>query len=116
MTGMSERMAEEGRAVELIAKRFDSLGSSRGLIASPKTPEEHYHNARVHELEGNFSAARRDYSQYLAFNLEALDPWLSYEEMLKSAEGRAGAIESIHSFNKLQAAHGLLRNRPGVAG
>ena len=102
MTGMTEQMAEEGRAVERIAKRFDSLGSSRGLIASPKTPEEHYHNARVHELGGNFSAARKEYSEYLASNLEALDPWLSYEEMLKAAEGRSGAIESMNAFQKLK--------------
>ena len=102
MTDMTEKMAEEGQAVALIAKRFDSLGSSRGLIASPKTPEEHYHNARIDELGGNFSAARKEYSEYLASNLEALDPWLSYEEMLKTAEGRAGAIESMHSFDKLK--------------
>jgi uncharacterized protein DUF4062 len=102
MAGMSDEMAKEGRAVEMIAKRFDSLSSTRGLIVSPKTPEEHYHNARVHELGGNFTAARQEYSEYLSANLEALDPWLSYEAMLKVAEGHAGAIETMRYFQKLK--------------
>jgi hypothetical protein len=98
MAGMTERVVKEGDAVETIAKRFDSLGSMRGLIAAPKTPEEHYHNARVHELGGNFAAARKEYSEYLSANLEALDPWLSYEGMLKAAEGHAGAVETMRYF------------------
>lgn len=99
--GIKQKIAAEGRSMEMIAKHFDSLGGNRGLITSPKTPEEHYHNARVQELSGNFAAARNEYSEYLSANLEALDPWLSYETMLKSAEGHAGAIESMRSFEKL---------------
>ena len=85
-------------SLEQIAQRFDSLSSDRGLIRNPKTPEEFYHNARVHELGGNFSAARKSYTDYLASNLEALDPWLSYSGMLKSAEGKAGAVETMRYF------------------
>ncbi len=85
-------------SLEQIAQRFDSLSSDRGLIKNPKTPEEHYHNARVHELGGNFSAARKEYTEYLSSNLEALDPWLSYSAMLKSAEGKAGAVETLRYF------------------
>jgi Domain of unknown function (DUF4062) len=84
------------RDLEKIAEHFDSLSSTGGLIASPKTPEEHYHNARVHELGGNFTAARKEYTEYLSANLEALDPWLSYSAMLKASEGKAGAVEAIH--------------------
>jgi hypothetical protein len=100
--GISQKIAEEGRSMETIAKHFGSLGATSGLIPSPKTPEEHYHNARVQELSGNFGAARKEYSEYLSANLEALDPWLSYETMLKSAEGHAGAIQSMRQFEKLQ--------------
>jgi hypothetical protein len=100
VVGMAKKITDESQAVEMIAKRFDSLGSTRGIIASPKTPEEHYHNARVHELGGNFTAARKEYSEYLTANLEALDPWLSYENMLKAAEGRAGALETMQYFEK----------------
>lgn len=92
---MTAQMARDGGTVEMIAKRFENIASTGGLITAPKTPEEHYHNARVHELGGNFISARKEYAEYLSANLEALDPWLSYAAMLKAQEGRAGAIETI---------------------
>ena len=73
-------------------------GLDGGPMTNPKMPEEHYHNARIHELGGNFSAARKEYSDNPASNLEALDPWLSYMAMLKLAEGKAGAVEAMHYF------------------
>jgi hypothetical protein len=90
-------------SVEAIATRFDALAKSGGIIAGADTPEEHYHNARVHELGGNFAAARKEYSEYLTANLELLDPWQSYAAMLKAQEGRAGAAETLRYFaDKLQ--------------
>lgn len=85
-------------SVEEIASRFDSLAKTGGLIVGAKTPEEHYHNARIHELGGNFAAARKEYSEYLTANLELLDPWQSYAAMLKAQEGRAGAAETLRYF------------------
>ena len=94
---------ETKESLDKIAQRFESLSSTGGLIPNPKTPEQHYHNARVQELSGNFSAARKEYSEYLSSNLEALDPWLSYSAMLKSAEGKAGAVEAMrNASNKLK--------------
>ena len=84
--------------MDKIADRFESLASNGRLIPEPKTPEEHYHNARMHELGGNFAAARKSYAEYLSANLEAIDPWLSYAEMLKASEGRAGALETLRYF------------------
>ena len=98
MGAMSAQMAKDGGAVEAIAKRFENIASTGGLIAAPKTPEEHYHNARVHELGGNFVSARKEYSEYLTANLEAIDPWLSYAAMLKAQEGKAGALDSFRSL------------------
>jgi len=92
---MSTTMDKSKATLEKIADRFEALSSNGGVIANAKTPEEHYHNARVHELSGNFAAARKEYSDYLFANLEALDPWLSYSAMLKSSEGKAGAIEAM---------------------
>jgi hypothetical protein len=101
VAGMSAQMAKDGTSLEKIAERFESIHSSGGLIAVAKTPEEHYHNARVHELSGNFAAARKEYAEYLSANLEALDPWLSYSAMLKISEGKAAAIEALRYFEKL---------------
>jgi hypothetical protein len=101
VAGMSARMAKDGSSLEKIAERFESLASTGGLVTVAKTPEEHYHNARVHELSGNFAAARKEYAEYLSANLDALDPWLSYSAMLKIAEGKAAAIEALRYFDKL---------------
>jgi hypothetical protein len=98
MGAMSAQMTKDGGAVEQIAKRFENIASTGGLIAAPKTPEEHYHNARVHELSGNFVSARKEYAEYLTANLEAIDPWLSYSAMLKAQEGKAGALDSFRSL------------------
>ena len=98
VVAMTAQMAKEGESLEKIAQRFESLASTGGLITAAKTPEEHYHNARVHELGGNFAAARKEYAEYLSANLEALDPWLSYSAMLKAAEGKAGAVETMRYF------------------
>lgn len=101
VTGMSAQMAKDGSSLEKIAERFDSIRSTGGLIAVAKTPEEHYHNARVHELGGNFAAARKEYAEYLSANLEAIDPWLSYTAMLKVAEGKTASLEALRYFDKL---------------
>jgi hypothetical protein len=98
MGAMSAQMTKDGGAVEQIAKRFENIASTGGLIATPKTPEEHYHNARVHELGGNFVSARKEYAEYLTANLEAIDPWLSYAAMLKAQEGKAGALDSFRTL------------------
>jgi len=95
---ISTKMDKGQATLEKIADRFEALSSNGGIIQNAKTPEEHYHNARIHELGGNFAAARKEYNDYLFSNLEALDPWLSYSAMLKSAEGKAGAIEAMKYF------------------
>lgn len=95
---MREDTAKIAASVEEIAKRFDLLAATGGLIPAAKTPEEHYHNARVQELGGNFTAARKEYADYLTANLDLLDPWQSYAAMLKVQEGRAGAAETLRYF------------------
>lgn len=92
---MSTKMDKSQATLEKIADRFEALSSNGGIIQNAKTPEEHYHNARIHELGGNFSSARKEYTDYLFANLEAIDPWLSYLAMLKSSEGKAGAAEAM---------------------
>jgi Domain of unknown function (DUF4062) len=95
---VSTKLDKSQATLDKIADRFEALASNGGVIQNAKTPEEHYHNARIQELGGNFTAARKEYSEYLVSNLEAIDPWMSYETMLKSAEGKAGAAEAMRYF------------------
>jgi hypothetical protein len=92
---IKEDTAKLVASVEEIARRFDALSGRGGLITEPRTPEEHYHNARIQELGGNFSGARKSYLEFLQANLEVLDPWLNYIAMLKVQEGKAGAVEAV---------------------
>jgi len=96
---VATKLDKSQATLDKIADRFEALASNGGVIQNARTPEEHYHNARIHELGGNFSAARQDYAKYLVSNLEAIDPWMSYEAMLKSAEGKAGAVEAMRYFS-----------------
>ncbi|GAB5451420.1 MAG: hypothetical protein Hals2KO_17480 [Halioglobus sp.] len=68
-----------------------------GLIARPKSPEDHYHNARVNELSGDYSAARRSYLEYFRSDQQMLDPHLRFISFLKVQEGTAGARETYNA-------------------
>ncbi len=81
-------------SVETISASFATLTKQGGVIAQPTTPEQHYHNARVHELGGDYGNARQSYLAYFASDLDYLDPHLRYLDFLKLQEGRAGARET----------------------
>lgn len=75
--------------------------SDGGLIRKPKSPEDHYHNARIQELGGDYSAARRSYLEYFKNDTAQLDPHLRFISFLKVQEGTAGARET---YNEVTAA------------
>lgn len=67
-----------------------------GIITNPQSPEDHYHNARIHELGGDYAAARRSYLEYFKSDLPKLDPHLRFISFLKVQEGTAGARETYN--------------------
>jgi hypothetical protein len=85
-------------SVGAIVDAFAALAKSGGLIADPATPAEHYHNARLYELKGDFASARRSYNAFLAANLDFIDPWLRYLAMIKAQDGIEGARETLAYF------------------
>lgn len=68
--------------------------SRDGVISTPRSPEDYYHNARLHELGGDYSAARRSYLEYFKIGTGKLDPHLRFVSFLRVQEGRAGALET----------------------
>ena len=72
---------------------FSELSNLGGVIAEPTSPEQHYHNARLFELRGDYGNARRAYLAYFRFDLDFLDPHLRFQQFLKIQEGREGALE-----------------------
>jgi hypothetical protein len=70
--------------------------SADGIIRNPASPEDHYHNARIHELGGDYAAARRSYLEYFKSDLPKIDPHLRFIAFLKVQEGTAGARETYN--------------------
>ncbi|MEM1082025.1 MAG: hypothetical protein AAGH65_10635, partial [Pseudomonadota bacterium] len=90
----NDRLEASTAAIQSSLDALNSGIDSGGLITNPDTPEAHYHNARVHELSGNYSAARQSYLAYFRSDLAKLDPHLRFVDFLRVQEGPAGARET----------------------
>ncbi len=80
--------------VDQILKGVENIAQSGGVILKPKTSEEFYHNAKIHELGGDYAAARRSYLSYFKNDTGKIDPHLRFIKFLKVQEGTAGAREA----------------------
>lgn len=74
-----------------IGGNIDEIGKLGGVVKNPTTAAEFYHNARIHELGGDFKSAFAAYEKYLAFDQEFLDPYESYLILLRSQRGNTAA-------------------------
>jgi len=93
----SERLEANSASIMRSLEEIREGFNRDGIIAQPESPEEHYHNARLHELEGDYSAARRSYLEYFSSELPLLDPHLRFIAFLKVQEGTAGARETYNT-------------------
>lgn len=82
-----------------------------GVIANPQSAEDYYHNARLHELGGDYGNARRAYLQYFRLDnpggagYTQLDPHIRFQRFLKIQDGVMGAREIYQGlFNSSQDA------------
>ena len=82
-----------------IKQGVGEIGKLGGIIKDPKTPANFYHNARVHELSGQFGEAFADYERYVAADQPFIDPYQSYLQLLRTQRGHEAAVEE---FNKLR--------------
>jgi len=90
----AERIEDSQEEVLRTLEEMRTSFATSGLIDSPRSPEEHYRNARIHELGGDYSAARRSYIEYFRADLPLLDSHLRFLAFLKVQEGTAGARET----------------------
>jgi hypothetical protein len=95
-----------------INRGIETLGDLGGLVANPETPEDFYHNARIHELGGDYGNARQAYLKYFSFGLDKLDPYLTFADMLKIQEGFRGAKST---FEALAQRHNNLSSKLALA-
>lgn len=79
---------------------FKALLNTQALIPNATKPEEHYHNARIHEQKGQLTEARRAYLDYFRFDLDYVDPHLRFSKLIRVQDGKAGAREVYDYLNK----------------
>ncbi|MDF1815901.1 MAG: DUF4062 domain-containing protein [Verrucomicrobiales bacterium] len=91
--------------IDDIRESFAGLNVGGAIIANPSSPEEYYHNARISELKGDYSNARKAYLEYFKFDIELLDPHLRFQQFLKVQEGLEGARETYKA---------ITANSPGI--
>lgn len=81
-----------------ISGNIDELGKLGGLIKEPSTPSDFYHNARVHELSGDFKQAFEAYTRYVSFEQPFIDPLDSYLTLLKTQNGYQAATDTLRKL------------------
>ena len=82
-----------------IQKKFAELQAGEGtLIANPQTPQEWYSNARLYQLRGDTANAIKAYEGYFQFNLDFVDPYYEYSDLLKASEGIVRAREKMDTY------------------
>lgn len=78
-----------------VLQKIDQIDKSAGLIGSPASYNDYYHNAKIYELNGNMLEARKAFEKYFETNLVYFDPFVSYANILKSLEGPSTALELL---------------------
>lgn len=68
------------------------------IIENPATPQEWYSNARLYQLKGDTANAIKAYEGYFEYNLDYVDPFLEYSDLLKATEGIVRAREKVEAF------------------
>lgn len=76
-----------------VLAKIDQIDANAGLVGNPVTPNDFYHNAKIHELNGNLIEAKKSYEKYFESDMEYLDPYTSYALILKNLEGPSSGRE-----------------------
>lgn len=93
----------EGKIDQVLDKIDQIKGGDAGLIGNPVTPNDFYHNARIHEINGNLIEAKKAYEAYFKSDLEYIDPYVSYSMILKNLEGPSTAREMMSTMRETKA-------------
>lgn len=83
---------------EKVLNKIDQIDANAGLIGSPKTSNDFYHNAKVHEFNGNLIESKKAYEEFFKSKLMYIDPFLSYSLILKNLEGVSRARELMNEL------------------
>lgn len=102
-------LVEQGKktqeSIEKIGVAVEAVANNGGIKKAPKSAEDHYHNAKLYELNGDYGNAKRSYQAYFKYKTEKLDPHLRLTDFLRVNEGRNGAREMYGLIIKGSESH-----------
>lgn len=87
----------QAEGFEDIQAAFEVLIANQTLVQNPQTPQEWYSNARIFQLRGDTANAISAYEGYFTFNLDYVDPYYEYTNLLKATEGIARTRQIINN-------------------
>ena len=87
---IGEDVGEIKGSVGRIEGKIDQLIKSGTLISDPKTPEEFYANARLHEVKGNTGEAIKSYEKFLEMAPDYVDAHQAYQTLMNNTQGVEG--------------------------
>jgi serine/threonine protein kinase len=104
ISGAVEKIAESNETIadntteivytlDQLRQQFEEATAAGSSVRNPKTPADHYFNARVHSQRGDYIKARQSFLAYFSDELPVVDPHLQFIHILKLQEGVAGARE-----------------------
>jgi hypothetical protein len=77
---------------------YVALQAGQNIIPDPTGPHEWRHNAQIYQLRGDTAGALAAYEGYVGTNLDYVDPYLGYVDLLIATEGSAHAREIIEEL------------------
>ncbi len=103
-TRVAEQSDVQAAAATAQAKGFADLQAQfatlqqGAIVANPSTPQEWYSNARLYQLKGDTANAIKAYEGYFQYNLEFVDPYIEYSDLLKATDGIVQARQKIDAM------------------
>jgi len=96
---LKDNTERTANTVEKINSAIESINRN-GLRKNPNSAEDFYHNAKICELNGDYSNARKAYKAYIGYKTNKLEPHLRLIDFLRANEGRAGAQEEYNLITR----------------
>ena len=80
-----------------LTQEIKALSGQGGLVASPRTYPQHYHNARILAQRGEVDLALRSYRKVLEAPIQLADPIIDFTTLLMRRYGREGASKYLNA-------------------
>lgn len=96
ITELGESVESVSQSMSDIAQEIEKFSSAGGLISSPKTFAEFYHNGRLQQQRGELDLAMESYASAVKQGVLFVDPVLDLIDLAKARYGQSGALNFVN--------------------